>query len=470
MKILVAIANYGTKNAAYVRRLIAEYRRMPFAVDIVVLCEARKGLGPGVTERVGLPTKDPWSLPFAHRRLFVERAADYDLFIYSEDDTLIREDNIRAFLRASERLPGHLLPGFIRYELYPNGRKNYPDIHGPFHWVPGSVGRCGEYVYAALTNNHSACYLLTRQQLRCAIQSGGFALAPHSGRYDLLCTAATDPYTQCGFTRVLCLSQLQDFELHHLPDAYLNRIGLSETDHRQQLDALFEVLERQRSDGELFATEKVMATPEWDKSYYEPCRDDLLQHIRPGMARVLSVGCGSGTTEAHLVDAGRDVTAMPLDAVIGSLGERRGLRLLPPDFAKTFDLLRDERFDAILMPDVLQHLGQPVDILRRFGRHLRPQGVLVGSMPNLALSRRLLGRLVVRHHKWASLGGPFDETGLQLTNARRTRGWLRAGGLQPLHLSVEKRPGWPRLGGLDRCLPAGALGSNILFVAGTFAH
>lgn len=228
MKILVAIANYGTKNAAYAKRLIAEYRSMSFAVDVVVLCEASKGFGSDVAELVGLPTKDPWSLPFAHRKLFVENAANYDLFIYTEDDTLIREDNIRAFLRASEKLPEDLLPGFIRYEIYPNGSRNYPEIHGPFHWEPGSVASFGEYVYADLSNDHSACYMLTRQQLKRAIHSGGFAVSPHSGRYDLLCTAATDPYTQCSFSRVICLSHLPEFELHHLPNAYLNRTGSSE--------------------------------------------------------------------------------------------------------------------------------------------------------------------------------------------------------------------------------------------------
>lgn len=469
MKILIAMANYGTKNTVHAKRLIAEYRSMPYDVEIVVLCEASKGFGSDVTELVGLPTKDPWSLPFAHRKLFVDNAADYDLFIYTEDDTLIREDNIRAFLRVSEKLPEGLLPGFIRYELYPDGNKNYPEIHGPFHWVPGSVAHFGEYVYADLSNDHSACYMLTRQQLQRAIGSGGFTVAPHSGRYDLLCTAATDPYTQCGFSRVICLSHPQEFELHHLPNAYLNRTGLGEEDHRQQIDALLDVLDKKRSDCELLVTEKSMPTPEWDKNYYEPCRVDLLQLIPPSAARILSVGCGSGDTETYLIERGKTVVAMPLDSVIGRLAERRGVRLLPPDFEKAFEALGEERFDAIVMPDILQHLRDPVDTLSQFRRYLNPQGVLVGSVPNLGLIRRLLGRLVVKNNKWSSVSGTFNDTALHFTSARMLRGWLKASELRPLDIRYEKYAASSRPNGWGHRLPKALAASNLVFVAGRLA-
>ena len=125
VKILVAIAHHGMKNRQHLQRLIHAYRSMPFEVHIVVLTEEAKGLGPEVTEQVGLPTPDPWSLPFAHRRLFVDNVANYDLFIYSEDDTLILESHVRAFLQAVRVLPPDRLPGFIRYELHPDGRKNF---------------------------------------------------------------------------------------------------------------------------------------------------------------------------------------------------------------------------------------------------------------------------------------------------------------------------------------------------------
>src|ERR1700722_17509997 len=193
MKTLVTIASYGTGNDRYLSQLVREYQSMSFDVDIVVLSNQRKEVGPGVeVVVVDLKGKNPWSLPFLHKDLFAARLEDYDLFIYSEDDTLIREKNIKAFLDVSAVLPENEIPGFLRFEEAPNGKLNYPEVHGHFHWDPSSVQIRGAYTLAFLTNEHSACYVLNRKQLRKAIDSRGYLVGPHSGKYDLLCSAATD--------------------------------------------------------------------------------------------------------------------------------------------------------------------------------------------------------------------------------------------------------------------------------------
>jgi len=207
-----------------------------------------------VTVLVGLPSSDPWSLPFGHKNLFAENLGRYDLFIYAEDDTLITTHNVVAFLRAINAIKQDLIPGFVRYELHSDGRRNYPDVYSHYHWVPGSVARSGDFAFARFSNDHAACYILTQRQLRNAIASGGFLVPPHSGRYDLICSAGTDPYTQCGFGRVVCFSHLRDFEVHHLSNVYVNRVGLDEDAYKLQLEALADILEQQRSSGELFAT------------------------------------------------------------------------------------------------------------------------------------------------------------------------------------------------------------------------
>jgi len=105
MKILVAIANYGTKNDRYLDCVLREYRAMPDDVHVVVLSNVSKNFGEGVEVVLKSPKGDPWSFPFAHKRIFAERALDYELFIYSEDDTLITRRNIEAFRKATDVLP-----------------------------------------------------------------------------------------------------------------------------------------------------------------------------------------------------------------------------------------------------------------------------------------------------------------------------------------------------------------------------
>src|SRR5271167_4526523 len=115
VKMLVVIASYGSANDRYLLRVLAEYRSMPYATDIVVLSNAPKDLGSNVTVIVGLPNKHPWSLPFGHKRIFADRVNDYDLFVYSEDDMLVTERNIEAFRQATTVLEDDEIAGFLRF-------------------------------------------------------------------------------------------------------------------------------------------------------------------------------------------------------------------------------------------------------------------------------------------------------------------------------------------------------------------
>ncbi len=220
---------------------------MSFDVDILVLSNIPKALKHGA-ELIVIPAgRDPRTLPFAHKALFADRMNDYDLFLYSEDDVLVTERNIHAFICAGRSLGEREIPGFLRFEEGPQER-NFPDIHGRFRWDPGSVTRRGDSAWAFLTNEHSGCYLLTREHLRRALASGGYLVGPHQGKYDLLCTAATDPYTQCGFRKLLCISRIDDFLVHHLSNKYSGtKFGIGETRFRAQIEALLSPHDREGS-------------------------------------------------------------------------------------------------------------------------------------------------------------------------------------------------------------------------------
>jgi len=235
-RVLVAIANHGTKNRVFLDRLLVSYRSMTrYDLDLVVHSNVPKDLGAGIEVRVGLPSPDPWSLPFAHKRLFAERADDYDLFLYSEDDTLLEERHIEAFLEVTPKLPEDCIAGFMRYEVDADGRKTYSGMHSHFHWDSRSVSTHGGEVFAHHTNDHAACYLMTRSQLKGAIASGGYLLPPVTSNYGMPETAATDPYAQCGMRKVVCISRFDDFCLHHLPNAYCGKLGLAEDLARREI-------------------------------------------------------------------------------------------------------------------------------------------------------------------------------------------------------------------------------------------
>ena len=466
MRILVAIASYGTRNDGYLSELVREYRSMPFDVDIVVLSNVSKEVAPGVeVVVVNLRGKDPWSLPFPHKKIFADRQSGYDLFIYSEDDVLISERNIKAFLKACSVLPEDEIPGFFRFERGASGETNYPDVHGCFHWDCQSVRRRGESVFASFTNAHSACYVLTRRQLQKAIASGGFLVGPHRGRYDLLCTAATDPYTQCGFQKVVGISDFDDFLIHHLPNKYVgSRFGVNELELRRQVAVLLQIGRDGCCPRPIFPTESKLMDTKYSAHYYRPIADKIISAIPNGVRSVLSIGCGWGATEASLVEKGLRVVAIPLDPVIADSLQARGVEMIHGDYQSAREKLRDERFDCcLLLSNVLHLVPDPIDVLASFRDFLSDRGVLLLLVPNVPRLSTYWAKIWGNGHV-PDLGS-YEKTGVHATSHRIVRGWFRNAGWKPGKIIDILPPRAKRIGRLTLGVTDPLLSSEFIAVA-----
>lgn len=427
MKIFIVIAYYGVKNKPYLHQLLAAYRAMKFETHVIVLSESKKDLGDDVEVRVGLPARNPWSLPFHHKKLFAENQDTYDLFIYSEDDTLITEHNITAFLEVSACLPSDRIAGFLRFEENCNGRRFYPDIHANYHWVLDSVEKHGKETFAYFTNEHSACFILTRAQLKKALASGGFLVPPHNGHYDLLCTAATDPYTQCGMKKLICLSRLDDFLIQHLPNTYLGHMGLEETELKQQITRLLELTIDEKKKGAFFQLRENGMKFWFTKAYYPHLNQDLIDRIPKQTKTLLSLGCGWGKTEAYLVKSGIEVTAVPHDLVVMASAQLRGIKTVSPCWQDARIELAGKQFDAILLEDVLQYWETPVELLRSLKPLLAPGGCILGQVINTR-SLSFIKRIIKNENIMRQLSLSYAEIGMHMTHLKLIRKWFKCAG------------------------------------------
>lgn len=426
LKVLVAIASYGTSNDRYLNRILQEYRGMPYLVDIIVLSNVHKQLPDGVELRVGLPAKDPWSLPFAHKKIFADQLDRYDLFVYSEDDVLITESNLQAFLKACKVLPKEEVAGFLRFETGPLGEISYPEVHHRYHWRPDSVRTYGQDTFAYFTNEHSACYVLTREQLRQAIASGGFLVGPHSGKYDMLCAAATDPYTRCGLKKMICISRMDDFVVHHLPNKYVGKLGLLREDFQVQVEALQQVAQQPTLARDLLENGYECANWVFAKNYYEPVREDVLSLFPQGSHTVLSIGCGWGAAEQELQRRGKRVIAFPLDPIVAACVKARGVKTIECDLANAGDELESRKFDFVLISNLLHLRRDPVGMLNAVRNALSDKGVVIAVVPNLSSAQVLWKRIL--HKAGYEKLGHFESSGLQLTSIRTVKRWFTSSG------------------------------------------
>lgn len=424
---LVAIASYGDRNLHLLQEVIRRYRGMSFRSHIVVLSNAPKDLGPDVEVIVGLPAKNPWSLPFAHKRVFADRVEHYDLFVYTEDDMGLTEANVRAFLRATPMLADDEIAGFLRYEVDEAGTRYFLDAHGRYHWKPESGGRRGPYAVAQFTNEHSALYMLTQDQLRRAIASGNFLRPPCAGRYDMLCTAATDPYTVCGFRKVICISALDDFVVHHLSNRYAGKWGISWDEFKEQVQTQIDIVEGRHPASTLCESETRMLHCEWSKSYYELPIDGMLDLVPASARTVLSIGSGWGAAEERLKQRGITVTLVPLDSVIGAAAGKRGMEVVYGSLDEAHAAVRERRFDCALMSNLLHLLPDPEQVILEWSRLVHPGGTFVISGPNFESLRVRAKRVLGRSH-YQKLRS-FEASGIRVVGPRKLKRCLRDAGL-----------------------------------------
>jgi 2-polyprenyl-3-methyl-5-hydroxy-6-metoxy-1,4-benzoquinol methylase len=152
---------------------------------------------------------------------------------------------------------------------------------------------------------------------------------------------------------------------------------------------------------------------DWDRTKYhseynavlaEYMVRDCLEQARG--ANVLDLACGAGTLTAMLRGrfkriVGVDASSKHLEQARAALPEAEFHQCLIEDFTSA------ERFGTILMLNILEHVVDPVAILRKAATFLEKDGVLIAHVPNaLAVNRRIAVMMGTLEH--AEELSPFD--------------------------------------------------------------
>lgn len=121
------------------------------------------------------------------------------------------------------------------------------------------------------------------------------------------------------------------------------------------------------------------------REYFGFTREGIIKLINQGDNTILDVGCGYGKTGQVLKKEGKakkiigielnpeavEKAKVVLDEVI--LGN---IEILQLTFEEYF-------FDYIILGDILEHLYDPGDVLRKVSPHLKAKGFIVASIPNV---------------------------------------------------------------------------------------
>jgi 2-polyprenyl-3-methyl-5-hydroxy-6-metoxy-1,4-benzoquinol methylase len=139
----------------------------------------------------------------------------------------------------------------------------------------------------------------------------------------------------------------------------------------------------------------------------------MLPFVPVDAHRVLELGCGEGAFAATVKQrTSAEVWGIEFNADAARQAAAVLDRVLVGDADGQIAELPDSSFDVVICNDVLEHLINPVVTLERLRRTLRPDGVLVASIPNIRYMPALT-QIVLRRDFPAVEHGVFDRTHLR---------------------------------------------------------
>lgn len=99
---------------------------------------------------------------------------------------------------------------------------------------------------------------------------------------------------------------------------------------------------------------------------------------------VLEIGCATGQISRRLTENGCEVVGVELDEESAIIAQKYCKKVIVSDVCKIRASDYLHYFDFILFMDVLEHLEDPWDVLKKMKVYLKDDGLVVISVPNIA--------------------------------------------------------------------------------------
>lgn len=167
-----------------------------------------------------------------------------------------------------------------------------------------------------------------------------------------------------------------------------------------------------------------------DDSYYLLQRPELLQFLPEQIAsmKILEVGCGAGNFVNNIP---RYLEYWGVEPNIGMVDQanKRLDRVLLGSFQENDQQIPDSYFDIVICNDVIEHMEDVDLFLERIKIKLKPNGFLIGSIPNVRFIENILRFLIQKDWKYTEWG-ILDKTHLRFFTEKSLKRLFEENGFQ----------------------------------------
>jgi 2-polyprenyl-3-methyl-5-hydroxy-6-metoxy-1,4-benzoquinol methylase len=148
-------------------------------------------------------------------------------------------------------------------------------------------------------------------------------------------------------------------------------------------------------------------------NYYDNFNPDLFNEIPNNIPKILELGCGAGALGAKYKSLNPSSHWCGLELIEEQANSARNKldRVICTDIETNFPIKHDEKFDALIVGDVLEHLKDPWSVLRDLVSCIKPNGFICICIPNVG-HWSVVANLIAGNFKYED-SGILDRTHLR---------------------------------------------------------
>ncbi len=162
--------------------------------------------------------------------------------------------------------------------------------------------------------------------------------------------------------------------------------------------------------------------------YFEELHHGLLRQVGSGL-KVLDVGCGYGQNGAEMMKKNNTVFGVDLSPLAVEKAKKRLTFAAVADFSRPETIpeaIRREKFDLVIFSDILEHVYDPLLLIRNAVPLMKENATLLVSVPNIA---NWLTRLRLLFGTWDyTVSGMMDRTHIRFFTLKSIKRLITAAG------------------------------------------
>jgi SAM-dependent methyltransferase len=163
-------------------------------------------------------------------------------------------------------------------------------------------------------------------------------------------------------------------------------------------------------------------------NYYQNRRPEIYGMIPEAAQKVLEIGCAAGGFRLNFP---KEIEYWGVEPVreAAEQARQKDIKVLCGTYDEVCSQIPEAYYDVVVCNDVIEHVADPEAFLVSLKDKLAPNGVLVGSIPNVRFWGNLINLLVRRDWKYEE-SGVLDRTHLRFFTAKSFRRLMYGAGYE----------------------------------------